>query len=221
MASLHPKTLSFLASLKKNNNRPWFEKNKPLYEEIKQNMVEFMAQLIKEVSKFDKSVAGADPKKSVMRIYRDIRFSKDKSPYKTNIGAGLSSDPRMGEGGGYYVHIQPGQSFLGGGVWMPEADKLQKVRQEIDYNFSEFKKIVESSSFKKTFGKLDQSEKLTRPPKNYTPDNPAIDYLVLKSFTCGIMIPDKEVLSDKFQKKAVAVFKEMHPFIRFLNKAMS
>jgi uncharacterized protein (TIGR02453 family) len=220
MAQLHPKTFAFLNGIKKNNNKPWFEKNKPLYEEIKHGMIGFMADLIKEVSKFDRSVAGADAKKSVMRIYRDIRFSKDKSPYKTNIGAGISIDPKMGSTAGYYVHLQPGSSFLGGGIWMPDAPMLSKIRQEIDYNFTGFKKIVESSSFKKTFGQLDQSEKLTRPPKNYSPENPAIHYLMLKSFTCGTAIADADVLSDKFLKKAIAVFKEMQPLIHFLNGAV-
>lgn len=218
---IHPKTLKFLSSIKKNNNRPWFEKNKPVYEEIKKEMISFMEALIREASRFDPSVANADSKKSVMRIYRDIRFSKDKTPYKTNIGAGFSAGEKNFMGAGYYVHIEPGRNFIGGGIWMPMPDTLGKIRQEIDYNFSEFKKIVESKSFKKTFGSLDRNEKLKRPPKGYSPDNPAIEYLMLKSFTCGAKISDGEVLSEQFIKKAAALMKEMHPFIVFLNKAVS
>ncbi|HYV92984.1 MAG TPA: DUF2461 domain-containing protein [Chitinophagales bacterium] len=221
MSKLHPQTLKFLSSIKKNNNRPWFEKNKPTYEAIKDDMVAFMAALIKEVSKFDPAVKDADPKKSVMRIYRDIRFSKDKSPYKTNIGAGISSGKITESSAGYYIHIMPGESFLGGGIWMPESEKLQKIRQEIDYNFKDFKKIVEANSFKKTFGSLDRNEKLTRPPKNYSPDNPAIEYLMLKSFTCGCKLSDADVLSDKLVKRCASVFKEMYPFVKFLNQAVA
>ena len=103
---------------------------------------------------------------------------------------------------------------------MPEPETLHEIRQEIDYNFNDFKKIVESKSFRKIFGELDEGGKLTRPPKNYSPDNPAIEYLMLKSFTCGVAIPDKEVLSDKFLKKAASIFKEMYPFIQFLNEAI-
>jgi len=220
MPSLHPQTLKFLSSLKKNNNKIWFDKHKPQYEEIKASVIDFMAALIKEVSKFDPSVVGTDPKKSVMRIYRDIRFSKDKTPYKSNIGAGISTGGKNVAAGGYYVHLQPGTSFLGGGMWMPEPEALQKIRQEIDYNFKDFKSIVESKSFKKNLGTLDRNEKLTRPPKNYSADNPAIEYLMLKSFTCGCQFTDTEVLSEKFFKKASTIFKEMHPFIQFLNQAV-
>src|SRR5262249_35275251 len=161
----------------------WFDKNKPTYEDIKNEITMVAAEVIKEVSKFDPSIAGFDPKKSVFRIYRDVRFSKDKSPYKTNIGFYMSKGGIKAPSAGYYVHIQPGESFLGGGIWMPDAVTLNKIRQEIDYNFKDFKKITESSSFKKTFGKVDSEEKLSRPPKGYDENNPAIEYLKLKSFT--------------------------------------
>ena len=217
---LHPQTLKFLSSLKKNNNKIWFDKNKASYEAIKDQLTEFAAAMIKEISKFDPTVADVNAKSTIFRIYRDIRFSKDKTPYKTNVGMGISKGGKNFPTGGYYIHLQPRTCFLGGGIWMPEPETLHEIRQEIDYNFEDFKKIVESKSFKKVFGKLDEGGKLTRPPKNYSPDNPAIEYLMLKSFTCGVAIPDKEVMSDKFLKKAASVFKEMYPFIQFLNEAI-
>ena len=167
MAQLHSQTLKFLANLKKNNNKPWFDKNKPQYEEIKNQLTDVASEVIKEVNKFDPSLGDVDPKKSVFRIYRDIRFSPDKTPYKTNIGFWMAKGGMKLPSAGYYVHLQPGNSFLGGGIWMPEPEQLNKIRQEIDYNFSNFKKIVEAPSFKKLFGKLDSEMKLSRPPKNY------------------------------------------------------
>jgi len=221
MSKLHPKTLSFLSGLKKNNNKTWFEKNKPLYIDIKNELTATAGEVIKEVSKFDSSISGLDPKKTIFRIYRDVRFSKDKSPYKTNIGFWMSKGGMKIPSAGYYVHLQPGECFLAGGIWMPEADVLNKIRQEIDYNFNDFKKIVESSAFKKRFGVLDTEEKLSRPPKGYDDDNPAIEYLKLKSFTVSTNISDSLVLGTGLTKEAIKIFKEMNPFIQFLNKALS
>ena len=219
MAQLHPQTMKFLQQIKKNNNKPWFDKNKSSYEEIRSAAIEIAGDLIKEVQAFDASIGSPDPKKSVMRIYRDIRFSKDKTPYKTNIGIGLGHGSDI-HSAGYYIHIQPGNSFIGGGMWMPEPKDLQKIRQEIDYNFKDFKAIVEAPAFKKTFGKLDSEEKLIRAPKPYSEDNPAIDYLKLKSLTCGTKLGDEDVLSKNFVKKVAQIFKTMQPFIRFLNEAI-
>jgi len=220
MARVHPQSLKFLSGLKKNNNKPWFEKNKPLYEEIKNDLTGISGEVIKEVSKFDPSVSGLDPKKTVFRIYRDIRFSPDKTPYKTNIGFWMSKGGMKIPLAGYYVHLQPGECFLAGGIWMPEADTLSKIRQEIDYNFKDFKKIVEAPAFKKRFGKLDTEMKLSRPPKGYEDSNPAIEYLKLKSFTISTSLKDTQVLSPSFVKDAAKIFKEMNPFIRFLNEAI-
>ena len=127
----------------------------------------------------------------------------------------------MGTDAGYYIHLEPGKSFIGGGIWMPEAPLIKKIRQEIDYNFASFKKIVESSSFKKTFGKLDEEMKLSRPPKEYEPNNPAIEYLKLKSFVTGANMTDSQVLSAKFDTQVVRICKELHPLIVFLNQAIA
>ena len=221
MATLHPDTLKFLGNLKKNNKKEWFDKNKPQYEAIKNDLVNVAGEMIKEVSKFDSSVAAVDPKKSVFRIYRDVRFSPDKSPYKTNMGFWMSKGGMKVPSAGYYIHIQPGESFLGGGIWMPMPEELNKIRQEIDYNFKNFKKIIGSPSFKKAFGDLSTEMKLSRPPKNYDENNPAIEYLKLKSFTVGMKLKDKDVLSPSFAKGAAKSFKTMFPFIDFLNQAIA
>ncbi len=220
MAQLHPQTLRFLSSLNKNNNKEWFEKNRSTYEAIRSAYVEVIGAIINEVSHFDASVAHLDPKKCLFRINRDIRFSSNKAPYKINIGAAMAKGGKNALSAGYYVHVQPGENFAGGGIWMPEASQLSKIRQEIDYNFHEFRKIVTASSFRKTFGDLDQEAKLARPPKNYTPENPAIEYLKLKSFVASVQLTDDDVLSRSFVKKVTMKFKEMYPLISFLNRAV-
>src|SRR4051812_38583639 len=126
MIAIEKSSFDFLKALKKNNDREWFEKNKPKYEAAKQNFEEFVSELIVQCSKFDKRIQSLDAKKSIFRIYRDIRFSKDKTPYKNHLSAALSTGGRKGEGFGFYVQVGPGVSFMGGGAWMPESDKLKK-----------------------------------------------------------------------------------------------
>ncbi len=220
MANLHPQTLKFLSSLKRNNNKEWFEKNRALYESIRNDFILVVGKVIENLRISDPSIADIEPKSCLFRINRDVRFSKDKSPYKINIAASISKGGKTSASAGYYLHVQPGESFIGGGVWMPEAERLGKIRQEIDYNFEGFKKIVESKDFKKLFGGLDTEGKLARPPKNYSPENPAVEYLKLKSYIAGIKLSDKETLSDKYATKVVSTFKKMNPLITFLNQAM-
>lgn len=221
MKSLHPKTLFFLSQLKKNNNKPWFDKNKPEFDEIRIQFAEFIDELLVAMKKVDLQI-GTDlkAKDCVFRIYRDVRFGKDKTPYKIHIAAAFGREGRRGKYAGYYIHIEPGgKNFMGGGVWMPEAPELKKVRQEIDYNLKDFKKITEAKSFKKTFGELD-GEKMKTIPKDYDANNPAIEILKHKSFLYGCELDDKTVLSSSFLKKSVSVFTELSPFIQFLNRAM-
>lgn len=213
-------TLKFLKDLKKNNNRDWFMDNKSAYESAKEDVAQFMQKVIDESAKFDTALKGLDASKCIMRIYRDVRFSKDKSPYKLNFGIAFSSRGKGVEGPGYYMHIQPGESFFGGGHWMPNADHLKMIRQEIDYNSKEFKKIVESGSFKKTFGGLSEEDKLKTAPKDYPKDHPEIEYLKLKSFTAFVSFSDAELMEKNAAKKVVDACKAMHPFIIFLQTAI-
>ncbi|HEX8517433.1 MAG TPA: DUF2461 domain-containing protein, partial [Bacteroidia bacterium] len=135
-------TLEFLAKLKKNNTKDWFDKNRKEYDSAKENYKEFLAELILNISKFDPAVKSLEPKDCMFRINRDIRFSNDKTPYKTNIGASIAPGGKKSDSAGYYIHIQPGASFLAGGVWHPEPPQLNAIRQEIDYNMDEFRKLT-------------------------------------------------------------------------------
>src|SRR6185295_5339636 len=158
-------TLDFLKQVKKNNNREWFEKNKEKYLAAKANVDEFVDDAIKAFTSFDKSLAGLKAKDCVFRIYRDVRFTKNKSPYKTNMGASINPGGKKMEIAGFYLHIEPGKSFLAGGRWMPSPEHLKKIRQEIDYNSKTIHKILSDKNFKKQFGGLDTSDeyKLARP----------------------------------------------------------
>src|SRR6185436_17723592 len=151
---IQPTTLNFLKALKKNNNKEWFDKNKDKYLAAKENVEGFVDELIKSISTFDKGLMGLRAKDCVFRIYRDVRFAKDKRPYKTNLGASISAGGKKAEVAGYYIHIEPGKSLIAGGRWMPSSDHLKKIRQEIDYNGKKIKKILNDENFKKEFGEL-------------------------------------------------------------------
>jgi uncharacterized protein (TIGR02453 family) len=217
---LKKETLNFLSALKKNNSKEWFDKNRPVYETAKKDFQNFIDELIPHLIKFDKPIAGVEAKKSMFRINRDVRFSKDKSPYKTNLGASIKPGGKKSELPGYYIHIEPGAAFLAGGIWMPEPGKLNAIRQEIDYNLKDFKKIVNDKNFKKHFGTLSQDEKLANAPKGYAKDSPALEFLKLKSFVAYKELGAKEVLAKTFLKQCVETFKAAHALNVFLRKAM-
>ena len=215
-------TLDFLKALKKNNNKDWFDKNKEKYLAAKQNIDEMAEALIKSFSSFDKKLVGLKAKDCVFRIYRDVRFSKNKTPYKTNMGCAISPGGRKAEEAGFYIHIEPGKSFLAGGRWMPPADHLKKIRQEIDYNGKKFHKILSDKNFKKYFGELDDSDeyKLSRPPKGYDKNHPDIELLKLNSFIVWHEYNEKEITSKNFLKEITKGAKMMQPFLDFLNTAI-
>lgn len=214
--------LSFLKKLKKNNNKPWFDANRHVYLEAKAEFEAFVASLISNYGKHDASIAHLLPKDCIFRINRDVRFSKDKSPYKNNFGASITSGGKKSPFAGYYVHIEPGASFVGGGLWQPMPDMLSKVRQEIDYNFSEFKSIIHSASFSKQYKELYRGEDiaLTRVPKGYEPSNPAAEFLKLKSFIAMRPISDEEIQSGELEKICVNAFKALKPFVEFINRSI-
>lgn len=219
-AKIDTTTLNFLKQLKNNNNKVWFEKNRKLYEVAKTNFLEFTAEFINGLEKTDPAVKGLDPRKTIFRINRDIRFSKDKSPYKTNMGCAVSKGGKLVSSAGYYFHVEPGASFSAGGSYMPMPPQLQAIRQEIDYNFQSFKKIISHKSFQKYFPELDEIEKLKTVPKGYNAGNPAIEYLKHKSFIVSKQYTDKEITAPGFLKDLLASCKAMYPFILFLNNAM-
>ncbi len=209
--------LQFLKQLNINNNKEWFEDNRKTYETLRKEWIELAQKCINEVAMFDDVISGLEPKKCIFRINKDIRFSKDKSPYKTNFGIQLNP---MGKEAfcGYYLHLQPSGSFISGGSYLPQGPMLAAIRQEIDYNLDEFSALLSNKNFKKYFGKLDGSE-LSRPPKGYLADNPAISYLKHKDFLATRKLDDKMILSTDFEKELIATFKAMHPLVAFLRKA--
>jgi uncharacterized protein (TIGR02453 family) len=217
---LQPLTITFLKNLAKNNHKDWFEKNRKLYEAAKADYLGFVTIVLHEMKQIDSTLEALEPKQCVFRINRDVRFSKNKDPYKNNMGAHFSMGGKKIQTAGYYFHCQPGESFIGGGVWMPMAPELKKIRQEIDYNYTEFKNIVTAPKFKKHFNGLDQSAILSRPPKGYEEDNEAIDYLKLKSFTAIAPIADEGLTNKSLVKKIITHFEAMKPLINFLNRSL-
>jgi len=210
-------TIKFLKDLKKNNNRPWFEEHRKQYENAKADLLLLVEQLIAAIGTFDKPIGNLEAKNCTFRINRDVRFSKNKDPYKSNIAAYFNKDGKKGIGAGYYLHIEPGKSFAAGGIWMPEPAVLAGIRQEIDYSFKEWKSIITDKSFKKNFAEGIQGEMLTRPPKGYDENNPAIEFIKKKSFIVSRAFTDAEVQSKNFVKDVAGTFKVMKPMIDFLN----
>jgi uncharacterized protein (TIGR02453 family) len=218
-AIIEASTIDFLKKLKKNNNKEWFDKNRGAYEQARENFLEFVTMLIKEISKSDPTVGHLDPKKCVFRINRDIRFSTDKTPYKTNIAVTISPGGKKSFTAGYYFHLEPGKSFVAGGMWQPESPLLQAIRQEIDYNSDEFHKILKDKDFKKHFGNLSEEDKLKTIPKGYNKDHPDIELLKNRSFLVVQDFSDKEILSKDFSKKIITSMKAMLPLNQFLRRA--
>lgn len=216
---ISPSVLQFLTQLSSNNNKPWFDEHRKEYERARKDYEAFADGLRKSLVPLEPALEGQKAGESIFRIFRDVRFSKDKTPYKTAMGAFFSRGGRKFPGAGYYIHIEPGKSFAGGGLWMPEGPLLKAVRQEIDYNFDEFSSIINEKSFKKHFKGVD-GEKLKTLPQGYTADNPAIEFLKLKSFTAGHAIDDTRVAQKDFLKTCTAIFTAMRPFVDFLNRSL-
>lgn len=210
---------AFLKDLRNNNNKEWFDAHKKEYEALRKQWLEFIGDMIRLVGRFDPDILLLEPKNCVFRINRDVRFSNNKDPYKTNFSMVLQKKGKKSQSGGYYLHIEPGNCFVAGGAWQPMADKLAAIRQEIDYNEKEFRKIVTAKAFVAHFGKLG-GEVLQRPPKGYGMENPAIDFLKHKSFITECKLSDKEVLAAGFDKAVAERFKAMKPMNDFLNRAI-
>lgn len=213
------KIFDFLSELKENNNREWFQLHKTEYENARTAMLQITQKLIIGISEFDASVSHLDAKDCLFRIYRDVRFSKDKEPYKTNMGAFMTMGGRKSGHAGYYFHIEPGNSFLAGGIHQPDADYLKAIRNEIYYSGANLISITENKDFKRFFSKID-GDSLVRPPKGFDPDSKYIDLLKLKSFTVFYPLDDAMLAEEKIIERIVPVFKAMLPFNTFLNGAL-
>ena len=216
---IKPETLAFLTEIEENNNREWFAEHKERYETAKADVISFIDELIP-------LLAAADPaypletqaKKCLLRIYRDVRFSKNKAPYKNNYGISFALKNKGGSSPEYYLHLQPGKSFFAAGYWMPEAPILKSIREEIDYNTSEFLEIIEAEDFKKLF-QLSEEDTLKKAPKGYDPAHPQIDILKLKSFIVTFPVSDEELFKPLIIKHLKEAFTIVHPFVQFLRGA--
>ena len=219
MTQIKASTFNFLKDLEKNNNRDWFTENKMRYQAEHEEMISFADALLSKMNEHD-VIETPTGKKSLMRIYRDVRFSKDKSPYKIHWGGGFrrASEQRRG---GYYYHIQPGgQSFIGGGFWAPNKDDLQRIREEIATDATELREIIADPTFVSTFGTLD-GEQLKTSPKGFDKEHPEIDLLRYKQFIFGRNFTDKEVLSPDFLDEANKTFQAMRPFFDFMSDVLT
>jgi len=213
---LQPSTLNFLKKLKANNNKEWFEKNRKDYEAARANQLALVAEILKNMGKWEERVKGIEPKKCTMRINRDIRFSKDKSPYKSTLSFFIRP---TGASSGYYFHLEPGSTFIGGGLYGLEPAQIKAVRQEIDYNLDEFEKILNNKNFKKHFPVL-KGDALQNAPKDYPKDHPGIEYLKHKDFIISVHLDDKELVMPDLIKKADSIYKIMQPFMLFMDRAL-
>ena len=214
-------TLHFLKKLKINNNREWFDSNKTEYLASKEIFEEFVSELIKGINKFDKKVSlDLKPKDCTFRIYKDVRFSKDKTPYKNNMSASINPGGKKSNIPGYYFHLEPEACFLAGGVYMPMPDVLKAIRQEIDYNPLPLINVLKSASFKKEFNGLDEEDKLKNPPKGFNKDHAHSEILKNKHFIVSKKFENKVILKKEGLSKTLDSFKAMYPFLDYLRKAI-
>lgn len=212
--------LHFLSGLAENNTREWFTARKKQYEAAKSEVETFVNRLIPEIGRFDPSVQYVEAKDCLFRIFRDVRFSKDKSPYKTNMGAWITRAGRKSPGPGYYVHLQPGGSFLAAGIYMPDPVMLKKIRSEIYYNAEEFKSLMQKKPLRTYAVGLSDFEKTKLPPRDFPRDFPDIDLLKYKHYTLAYHLTDRQVTSDDFLELAAGVFRAWEPFNAFLRRAV-
>ncbi|MGQ2984959.1 DUF2461 domain-containing protein [Flavobacterium sp.] len=216
-------SLDFLNDLKNNNHRDWFQANQKRYDAYKKGYKQLVADLVAELIKGDETLSQLEFKDCSFRINRDIRFSKDKSPYKTNMGIWMSAGTKNTNLAGYYVHIEQGASFIAAGIHWPDAADLKKVRREIDGFHEDLEVIVDDPKFKQLFGDLDKDENnmLKTMPKGFTKDHPAIGFLKLKSFTATAKLTDKEIQDKDFVKKTAKKLLVLKPLVEFLNRALT
>ena len=219
---LTKESLQFLDDLKKNNNREWFQDNKKRYEVFKKDYHQLVSDFLDIMKPLDPSLELLEIKDCTFRINRDIRFSKDKSPYKSHLGVWMSAGAKGANRSGYYVHIEKGGSFIAGGFYSPDAEELKKVRKEIAFFYDDLQEILNDKNFKKEFGSLDVNENnsLKSMPRGYEKDHPAIEFLKLKSFTASQTYDISEVTKKDFVKKMNEKLIALKPLNDFINRAL-
>jgi len=216
--AISQRTLSFLQELSQNNSRDWFAENKDLYTKAQENVIEFADEVLAKINGFDK-IETPSGKKALKRIYRDVRFSKNKAPYKQHFGI-MFSRATSSRRGTYYIHIQPGESFIGGGFWGPEKEDLLLIRKHIAQDDSFFRKVLESAKFKKQFGSM-RGEQLKSSPKGFDKEHSAIDLLRYKQFLIMTPFTDEQVLSPEFATLASNTLKAMLPFFDVMTEMLT
>jgi len=213
-------TLDFLKNLAQNNHKEWMDEHKKSYLKAKEHVIELMSEILGKISEFDPEVGGTDPKKALFRINRDIRFSKNKDPYKTNFGAFMAKGGRNSGNPGYYLHLQPGNNFWGGGIYQPANEVLTAVRQEIDYNGNELRSIIENKKFRSLYGEPYGEDRLKTAPKGYPKDHENLHLLQLKHYIFMKNGSDKEVTSNGFAGQVAGDFRTLYPFNQFLSRSL-
>lgn len=211
--------LDFLSDLGRNNQKEWFDANRSRYEDSKTKVLFFTEIMIQAIRKFDPEVPPLSPNDCLFRIYRDVRFSPDKTPYKTHMGSFIAAGGRKSSRAGYYIHIEPGNSFLGGGIWCPPADQLKAVRWEIHDHPGHFQEILDDPEFNRYFKSI-EGEKLKTAPKGFDKDFEAIDLLRYKSYAFGVPVTDQQVVGEGFIDFATSAFAQLYKANRFLNSAL-
>lgn len=207
--------IGFLNELKSNNDRPWFEANKEKYLSAKDEFESLVKDVAAEMNKVDMI-----EQSKIFRIYRDVRFSKDKSPYKENMGASFSRATKLLRGG-YYLHVEPGNSFVGGGFWQPEPHDLKRIRDEFAINPEPIMDILNNKEFKDCFGALSSEDSLKTPPKGYDKALPAIDLIKYKSYVAMKSFKDADILKSDFKDEVVHVFKTLRPFFDYMSEVLT
>jgi len=216
--SIKKTSVDFLKKLSKNNTREWFNEHKEEYTDAQNNIIDFAGALLAEMNKHD-NIETASGKQSLFRIYKDVRFSKDKTPYNTHWSGALKRATKKLRGG-YYFHIQPGNSFLAGGFWGPEKNDIQRIRQDIDLNYKDWNKMLANKTLVNTFGKM-IGEQVASAPRGYDKNHPAIDLLRYKQFLLKHDLTDEQILAPDFVKTANDVFRKMRPFLNFMSEILT
>jgi uncharacterized protein (TIGR02453 family) len=217
-AIIEKASLDFLTELSENNNREWFNEHKDQYSGAHNNIIAFADALLVEMNKHDK-IETSSGKKSLFRIYKDVRFSKDKTPYNTHWSGAFKRATKKLRGG-YYFHIKPGNSFLAGGFWNPEPHDIKRIRQDIDSNYKAWERVLEDKILVKTFGKL-SGQQLRLIPRGYEKEHPAANLLRRKQFILRHEFTNEEVSSPDFLYTVNDGFKKMRPFFDFMSEILT
>jgi uncharacterized protein (TIGR02453 family) len=218
MAKINPETLQFLSDLKQNNHREWFQAHKPDYDKARKNFEEFASALLENLKSFDKALQNIEVKQCLFRIYRDVRFSPNKEPYKTHFGVYFGKNGgKNSDLAGYYFHLDPDESFFGGGIYMPQPEYLKTIRKEIFYQIDEFNGIINAPSFKNYYDGIEEIEKLKKAPADFPADFPEIELIKNKHFFSSHYYNPQDTFNDNYINYVTEGFRAVKPLVDFIN----